>query len=242
MGTLLDSMDAADRALVVECGELAAARDMYAFLVGGAVRDLLLGVASPDLDILVVGDAIVVAQDFARARGGEVQRHHAFQTATVILPSGRRRVDFVTARSETYAKPGVLPAVTAGTLVEDLERRDFTVNTIALSLAPGSVGELTDPFAGEQALRTGEIRFLHEQSFADDPTRILRALRFALRLGYEIEPRTAVALRDAAQGGFLADVTGDRVRRELGKLLSEQRPDRSIDLIRLTVGHLGEAR
>jgi tRNA nucleotidyltransferase (CCA-adding enzyme) len=222
MTALLEGLPADDRKLVLACGERAAARDMRAFLVGGAVRDLLLGRSSPDLDILIVGDAIVAAQDLARLHGGEVLRHHAFRTATVLLNAGARRIDFATARSETYSKPGVLPVVSPGTLEEDLARRDFTINTIALSLHADSLGELTDPFDGQADLAEGQIRFLHEQSFSDDPTRLLRALRFALRLDAEIEPRTARAIRDAARGGFLAGVTGDRVRREFAKLLAEQ--------------------
>jgi len=176
------------------------------------------------VDILVVGDAIAVAQDLARQHDGEVQRHHVFQTATVTLGSGRR-VDFATARSETYSKPGVLPEVIPGTLEEDLARRDFTINTMALALHPEGVGEVFDPCGGEKDMRAAQVRFLHEQSFSDDPTRLLRALRFSLRLDYEIEPRTADGLRAAAQGEFLREVSGDRLRRELGKLLAEQPVD-----------------
>ncbi len=221
MSGLLQALDPRDLQLVLACGELAAARGFRAFLVGGAVRDLLLGRPSPDVDVLVEGDAIAVAQDVARQCAGEVLRHHAFQTATVTLDDGRR-VDFATARSETYSKPGILPEVTPGTLEQDLVRRDFTINTLAVALHPDAVGELFDPCGGEADLHAGCIRFLHEQSFSDDPTRLLRALRFALRMDYEIEPRTAAGIRDAAQGCFLAEVTGDRLRREVVKLLAEQ--------------------
>ncbi len=221
MNSLLQSLDPADLQLVLECGELAAARGFRAFLVGGAVRDLVLGLESPDIDVLVVGDAIAVAQDLARQHDGEVLRHHAFQTATVTLRDGRR-IDFATARSETYSKPGILPEVTPGTLEQDLERRDFTINTMALALHPDGPGELFDPCEGQEDVRGAQVRFLHEQSFSDDPTRLLRALRFALRLGYRIESRTATGIRAAAQGEFLGDISGARLGREFGKLLSEQ--------------------
>ena len=221
MSDLLQMMEPDDLQLVLECGELAAVRGFRSFLVGGAVRDLFLGLVSPDVDVLVEGDAIAVAQDFARRRNGEIQRHHAFQTATVTLKDGRR-IDFATARSETYSKPGVLPEIVPGTLEDDLTRRDFTINTMALALHPDGVGEIFDPCDGEEDIRGARVRFLHEQSFSDDPTRILRALRFALRLDYEIEPRTAAGLRAAAQGEFLREVSGDRLRREFAKLLTEQ--------------------
>ena len=221
MNSLLESLEPAELQLVIECGELAAARGSRSFLVGGAVRDLLLGSASPDVDVLVEGDAIAVAQDLARQHDGALQRHHAFQTATVTLGDGRR-IDFASARSETYSKPGVLPEVIPGTLEADLARRDFTINTMALALHPDSAGEMFDPCGGEKDVRDRQLRFLHEQSFSDDPTRLLRALRFALRLGYEIEPRTAAGLRAGAHGGLLREVSGDRLRREFGKLLAEQ--------------------
>ncbi|NKB89871.1 MAG: hypothetical protein GKS06_16785 [Acidobacteria bacterium] len=221
MKELLGRLDSGDYSLVLRCGEIAAQRGYTPYLVGGVVRDLVLDTPSPDIDIVVDGDAIVVAQDVARALGGEVLRHHAFQTATVTLTDGRR-VDFATARSETYPKRGALPSVAEGNIEEDLARRDFTINTMAIAIAPAAVGALVDPHGGREDLAARQIRFLHEQSFSDDPTRLLRALRFALRLDYEIETRTSAGIRVAAQGGFLGDISGDRMRRELEKLLREQ--------------------
>jgi tRNA nucleotidyltransferase (CCA-adding enzyme) len=232
MSSLLDRLADPTRTLVLQCGDLAAARGYDAYLVGGAVRDLLLGVESPDIDILVVGDALAVAQDFSRARAGQLKSHYAFHTATVELPEGTR-VDFATARSESYERRASLPRVEPGTLEDDLGRRDFTINTLALAVHPaGPPGELVDLFDGVADIEKGVVRFLHEQSFSDDPTRVLRALRFSLRLGYRFARRTEAGMADAARGCYLADLSADRLRRELGKLLAEQPVDGPLELHR----------
>ena len=211
---LLDKLDAEQRELVLACGRFAAERGERAFLVGGSVRDLFLDRDHDDLDIVVEGDGLAVAQALSRSVDGELTRHHAFQTATVSTPGGLR-VDVATARSEQYPRPGQLPQVVPGSLAEDLERRDFTINTMAIDLGPGEVGALIDPLGGIADLRADLIRVMHSRSFADDPTRVLRAIRFALRFGSEIETDTHAWLRQAVAGGYLADVSGDRVRKEI---------------------------
>jgi tRNA nucleotidyltransferase (CCA-adding enzyme) len=216
---LLELLPGPMRDLLRQCASAAAARGESAFLVGGPVRDLILGCAVDDIDVMVVGDGMAVAQAVARQLGGALTRHHAFRTARVDLPDGTR-LDVASARSETYRRPGELPRVAAGELEDDLARRDFTINAMALALDEAAP-ELQDPFGGRADLQAGRIRILHGRSFADDPTRMLRALRFALRLGYELEERTADALADGVRGGFLDSLTGDRLRRELAKLLAE---------------------
>lgn len=246
---LLGALDPRSRRLLERCGELAAGRGEAAYLVGGTVRDLLLGQPAADLDVVVEGEGMALAQALARDQGGHLTRHHAFQTARVDVPpeepqtpespasgppatastdetpEGWVRIDVATARREEYPGPGELPQVVPGTLQDDLERRDFTVNTLAVALNPDRLGELVDPFDGVEALGAGRIEVLHRRSFTDDPTRILRALRFAGRFGYDLEERTATWLEEAIAGGSLDRVSGDRIRRELRYLFEEQPVD-----------------
>ena len=202
------------------CGRIAEERGENAYLVGGSVRDLILGRGETDLDVVVEGEGMAVAQALARSTGGTLTRHHVFQTARVDTRDGMR-IDVATARSEDYPRPGQLPRVVAGSLQEDLQRRDFTINTMAIALDPACHGELIDPEGGVEDLQAGMIRVLHSRSFADDPTRILRALRFVDRFGYPLEEQTGQQLSDAVAGGYLEHVSGARVRRELSYMFSE---------------------
>ncbi len=217
---LLGKLDTDQRELLLSCGRFAAARGAGAFLVGGSVRDLVLGRPHDDLDVVVEGDGLGVAQDLARSMSGELTRHHAFQTAMVTTLGGLR-VDVATARSERYPRPGQLPQVVPGSLRDDLERRDFTINTMAVALGNDRPGTFLDPLGGLRDLHAGRIRVMHSRSFADDPTRVLRALRFALRFGYDIDSDTHGWLREAVSGGYLVDVSGDRVRKEIRLSFSE---------------------
>ncbi|HEX6116061.1 MAG TPA: hypothetical protein VFY99_03105 [Solirubrobacterales bacterium] len=200
----------------------AAAGETPVYLVGGAVRDLLRGVAPEEignLDLAVEGDAI----ELARALGGELREHERFGTATVSV--GGREVDLARTRTEVYARPGALPEVEAASLAEDLGRRDFTVNAIAVALAaPGAV---IDPHGGRLDLAAGLLRTLHRRSFEDDPTRALRAARYAARLGFELEAQTEAALSEAD----LATVSPERVEAELVRLLGEDEWRRGFELL-----------
>jgi tRNA nucleotidyltransferase (CCA-adding enzyme) len=216
---LLERLDEEHLALLRLCGEAAATEQAAAWLVGGSVRDLLLGRAHDDLDIVIEGDGLAVAQRVSRAVGGELTRHHAFQTATVATPQGHR-LDVATARSEDYPRAGQLPQVAPGSLADDLVRRDFTINAMAISLGD-DWGAFVDPEGGRADLEAGRVKVMHSRSFADDPTRILRALRFALRFGYAIGEQTHGWLREAVAGGYLEDVSGDRVRKEIRLMFSE---------------------
>ena len=196
------------------------------FLVGGAVRDLLLGRPSLDLDVVVEGDAVAVATALAEAKGGEAAVHRQFGTATVKI--GGQAIDLATARTETYASPGALPEVQPATISEDLRRRDFTINAIAASLSASSFGEIVDPLGGRADLDTGLLRVMHDQSFADDATRILRAFRYQARFGMALEPHTAELLRGHA--GMLRTISGDRVRHELERIFQEAAPEQALEL------------
>ncbi len=210
--------------LAKAAGELAAARGEKLYLVGGAVRDLFLGRRNLDLDLVVEGDAPSLARQFAKGKGGKVITHARFGTATVTL--GDVSLDMVTARSETYAEPGALPSVKPGTIKDDLFRRDFTVNAMAVSLEPASFGELVDHYGGKSDLDKGLIRILHKASFRDDPTRIWRAVRYEKRLGFRIESETERLLRrDLA---MMDKVSGDRLRHELERILEEDSPEKAL--------------
>jgi tRNA nucleotidyltransferase (CCA-adding enzyme) len=201
-----------------------------AFLVGGAVRDLLRGAPGVDLDIAVEGDARSVARALAHRLSGAVREHERFGTATVTAPG--LSFDLAATRSEVYERPGALPAVEPAPLAEDLRRRDFTINAMAVGLTGDDLGHLYDPHAGLDDLRRGVVRVLHERSFLDDPTRLLRALRYEARLGFAMDPETERLAGAAAAESALRTVSGARVRDELMPLLAEQAADRAVERMR----------
>ena len=196
------------------------------YVVGGPVRDVLMGMPIRDLDFVVEGDGPELARWLAEQLGGEVRVHPRFGTSTLIL--GSCRVDVVTARREIYPKPAALPQVTPGTIADDLARRDFTINSLALPLAEKNP-EIIDVYSGIDDLRRCVIRVLHPKSFEDDPTRIFRALRYEQRLGFELEPGTLDYLNNAVRQGHLSSLTGDRIRHELEKILDEDHPEQALE-------------
>jgi tRNA nucleotidyltransferase/poly(A) polymerase/nanoRNase/pAp phosphatase (c-di-AMP/oligoRNAs hydrolase) len=193
-----------------------------AFLVGGVVRDLLLGRASADLDVTVEGNAPALAQRLRKRHGGSVRAHPRFGTATWMLPDGSK-LDLASTRRESYEPPGSLPRVEAGGLSDDLRRRDFTINTLAVRLDPAAFGRLVDPCGGRSDLRAGVVRALHPRSFEEDPTRALRAVRLASRLRFGIDASTRKWIREAGRSGALGRLSGERLWKELRLLLSEER-------------------
>lgn len=206
------------------------------YLVGGFVRDLLLGVPSgADMDLVVEGDAIVLAKKLAEAHGGRVHSHTRFGTAKWIVQRDLA-LDFVTARTEFYERPTALPTVERGSIKSDLGRRDFTINTMAINLSRDRYGELLDYFGGEQDLERGLVRVLHSLSFVEDPTRILRAVRLEQRLSFRIEERTEELIDDALD--LLDRVSGERIRNELYLIFQEAEPARSL----ARLGELGVLR
>jgi tRNA nucleotidyltransferase (CCA-adding enzyme) len=201
------------------------------FLVGGAVRDLLLGRDPVDIDVAVEGDAEAVAERLAKALEGEVTAHERFGTATVVA-GGVDVVNLAQTRCESYAEPGALPDVEPAGLPEDLSRRDFTINALALALGRDEVGALSDPLGGRGDLSNGLIRVLHPASFSDDPTRLLRAVRYAARLGFTLEEDTERWARSAAADSALKTVSGSRIRDELIDLLAENEAPQAVELMR----------
>ncbi len=205
---------------------LAQGRGVRLYLAGGVVRDLLLSRAIRDLDLVVDGDAIEFARRLAARLRASVRTHRRFGTATLSLPGGER-LDVAGTRRETYPRPGALPQVSAGgSIEEDLARRDFTFNAMALELFPRR--RLFDPFSGRSDLERGLVRTLHRRSFLDDPTRAFRAVRYAHRLGFRIEARTRHAIAEAVRAGAFEGVSGDRIRRELRLILEEPGRARAI--------------
>ena len=191
------------------------------YLVGGPVRDLLMGRPVKDLDFSVEGDAPALARRLSSELGGQVVVHSRFGTATVTADGAR--VDLVTARSETYAHSGALPQVTPGNIQDDLARRDFSINSLALPLASDSP-QVVDYGDGLNDLKMGVVRTLHDGSFTDDPTRVFRAIRYEQRLGFRIEGRTLEQLKDAVNDGPVAALSPDRLRHEVERIFQEENP------------------
>ena len=210
-----DALDALTRA--------ARTSSLSLYAVGGSVRDLLLARPTLDLDLTLEGDAPALAQAVA-AGLADVRciAHPVFRTAT--LKGAGFRIDVASARAETYARPGSLPTVRPGTLRDDLFRRDFTTNAIAIALSGDLTGGLIDPFHGEADLEAGLLRVLHQASFRDDATRILRGARYEARLGFRFEPQTLRWLRRDVR--YLETISGPRLRDELLRVLREPEPQR----------------
>ena len=211
------------------------------YFVGGLVRDILLGQTISDIDMVVEGDAIALAERLADELGGRVIAHKRFGTAKWVLSDTvfasvaenvsadhelPRSADFVTARTEFYTYPTALPQVAQSSIKQDLHRRDFTINTLAIRLDPEHWGELLDFYGGEEDLEKGTIRVLHSLSFVDDPTRILRAARLESRLEFELDPRSEELIEDALP--LLKRVSGDRIRHELELIFREDEPERAL--------------
>jgi tRNA nucleotidyltransferase (CCA-adding enzyme) len=209
---LVDSLPAND--LLRQVAERAPA-----YLVGGVVRDLLLGIEGADLDVAIEGDPGALAD----LPGFRFERDALFLTGR--LERGDLKIDVAQTRDESYPRPGALPEVRPASIGDDLARRDFTINAMALPLSGEQ--ELIDPHGGLDDLRAGLLRVLHEASFVDDPTRALRAARYAARFGFELEPGTAALLSDVD----LSTVSEDRIDNELERVAAEEDPAKSVALI-----------
>jgi len=203
-------------------GEVAAEQGQSLYLVGGVVRDLFLGRTNLDLDLVVEGNAIDLAQQLIEIKQGKIITYPRFNTAK--LQWNNRSIDLATARSETYAKPGALPSVKPSSIDKDLFRRDFTINTMAIELNPSRYGELIDLYGGREDLEHKLIRILHERSFIDDATRIWRGLRYEQRLNFHLEPNTLQLLKRDIP--MLDTISGDRIRYELECILQEEFPEK----------------
>jgi tRNA nucleotidyltransferase (CCA-adding enzyme) len=213
--------------LLRELGNLADEGGVSLYLVGGVVRDLLLKRENWDLDLTVEGDGIAFAQLVADRYGAGLAVFERFATARLAFPDGLT-MDIATTRRESYAQPAVLPTVQPASIEEDLFRRDFTINAIALQLNPRQFGRLLDPYGGQRDLRARALRVLHSGSFQDDPTRIFRAIRFEQRFGFCLERTTLRLLAQAAATNLIQQLSGPRLQNEILSMFAEHDPVRAI--------------
>jgi tRNA nucleotidyltransferase (CCA-adding enzyme) len=218
----------------------AASMGMPCYLVGGLARDLLLNKPVKDLDIIVEGDAIKLGEALVQKHGGKLTPHIKFRTAiwhfpsTFILHAQRSSLDLITARSETYEQAGALPTIKPSTINDDIRRRDFTINAIAIRLDGDHFGELFDPLGGQNDLEQKLIRVLHPRSFIDDPTRIFRAVRYEQRYAFNLESET-LNLINPESLAVISKLSGERIRHELDLIFEEEN---SLQMI-LRAGDLG---
>lgn len=209
-----------------EAGSLAANDGLELYVVGGFVRDLLLGAPSLDLDLVVEGDAIAFGRRLGEQTGAANSRsHQSFGTSQLFYEVGPYlKVDLASSRTERYCRPAAKPVVSGSTLKQDLFRRDFSINCLAIRLHPEHFGELVDFFGGRRDLENGILRVLHNHSFIDDPTRILRGIRFEQRLNFRLETHTLHLLREAMRQQVFEHVLGERVVEEFRLCLAEAQP------------------
>lgn len=235
MQKILKKLPQERRELICLAAEIARHLGYRLYLIGGVVRDLILNRVNLDLDITVEGDGINFAILLAERLNARLIRHRKFKTATVITPD-KVKIDIATARKEFYPFPASLPVVEQGTLIDDLKRRDFTINAIALRFSLGRPLEIIDLFKGRNDIRERKIRVLHKASFIDDPTRILRAIRFEQRYDFRIERDTLRLLKEAINTGMLEEVSAHRVKYELVLMLREERPVKCLRRIKELAG------
>ena len=209
--------------LLKKIGRMSNAHGYAAFVVGGLVRDLVLGVKNLDLDIVVEGEAIKMGHALASDLGAAIVVHKKFGTCSVVTKD-KLKIDLATARKEVYEKPAALPTVQFSSLKDDLVRRDFTINAMAVSINGGSFGQLIDFFGGKRDLAHGRIKAMHDGSFIDDPTRIFRAIRFESRFGFTIDHHTEELVKNAIEQSMFDKVEPQRIRDELILILKEARP------------------
>ncbi len=209
--------------LLRAAGECAERAGMKAYVVGGFVRDLVMRVENLDVDIVVEGDGIRFAEAFAEEQGARVRPHHKFGTAVLVFRDGFK-IDVATARVEYYVKPAALPTVEYSSLKQDMYRRDFVINTLAVRLSPDGFGEVIDFFGAQRDIKEKVIRVLHSLSFVEDPTRILRAMRFERRFGFTIGRHTLNLIRNTVRLELLSRIPKPRLFGELELILKEKDP------------------
>jgi tRNA nucleotidyltransferase (CCA-adding enzyme) len=226
-GRLIQRLPRKIQRLLRQVGALADEQGVALYLVGGVVRDLLLKRESWDLDFTVEGDGIAFARLVAGRYGAGLAVFERFATARLAFKDGLK-MDIATTRRESYAQPALLPTVQPASIEEDLSRRDFTINAIAVQLNQRQFGRLLDPYGGQRDLRARTIRVLHEGSFQDDPTRIFRAIRFEQRFGFRLESATLRLLAQAASTNLIQRLSGPRLHNEILLLFAEHDPVRAI--------------
>lgn len=209
--------------LLEKCGKLSHDMGFQLYIVGGFVRDILLDRDNLDVDLVVEGDGIAFAKKLASELGGRVRAHHKFQTAVVILED-EQKIDVATARLEYYEHPAALPTVELSSIKMDLYRRDFSINALAVHLNPNNFGKLVDFFGGQKDIKDKIIRVLHSLSFVEDPTRIIRAIRFEQRFSFRIGLQTEKLIKNAVDLNIFHKLSGSRIFHELRMIFEENNP------------------
>ncbi len=221
-----------DLPLLEKAAGLASAAGLELYAVGGCARDWAMGRQSEDIDFLLSGDPLPVVEGLEKEYGGRHQKFAPFLTIRFFSTAGRR-LDFARFRSETYSKPAALPAVSpAASAAEDLKRRDFTCNAMAVRLNGPEAYRLIDPYKGLEDIKAGLVRALHKKSFEDDPTRVFRAARFCGRFGWQLEAGTLELAHAAVRSGFPGLLSRERLRNELVKILAEKDPLPALELLK----------
>ncbi|MCL1889690.1 MAG: CBS domain-containing protein [Desulfovibrionaceae bacterium] len=208
-------------------GRLADRLKTPVYIVGGFVRDLLLDRVNLDMDLTVEGDGMAFGRSLAEELRGSMREHKKFQTVMVLYndDEGRKRhIDVATARLEYYEHPGALPTVELSSIKMDLSRRDFTINALAIRLNSNYFGDLVDPFGAQRDMKEKSIRVLHSLSFVEDPTRVLRAVRFEKRFGFRMDQQSEKLIKSCLQLGFLRNLSGSRLFNELKHIFNEKNP------------------
>lgn len=212
--------------ILKELSRLTARHAVDLYLVGGTVRDILANVAPVDVDVMAAGDTARLVESILQEDAAAMKKATAFGTWSITIRG--IDLDLSTARRETYDRPGALPAVFPGTVRDDLARRDFSINSMAISLAADSWGDLLDPHGGVRDLERGVVRVIHDGSFQDDATRILRAIRYVCRFGFRLESRTRTLLKRGLP--YMSTISPDRVRREIERIVREPRAAAMIEM------------
>ena len=220
----LEKLDDTNLSHIKTVGRLAQDANMRSFVVGGVVRDLVLGQNLKDLDIAIEGDAIKVAQEFAKKIDGQIVVYKSFGTATVTLENNFT-LDFAMTRTETYKKPGAMPSVKLGDIFSDLSRRDITINAMAINISPDEYGTLLDEFNGLDDLNQKIVKVLHANSFNDDPTRLFRVVRYNNRFNFTIDDGTLDLMKGSVAKGCLKTISVTRIQRELKLIKQEDNAD-----------------
>lgn len=230
-GRLLESLPKKIVSILDDIGKLAETENMQAFVVGGFVRDLLMKNENFDIDIVIEGDARKFACRYAEVKGGKASIHEKFKTAVVVLPDGFK-IDFATARTEYYMTPAAAPEVEEASIRNDLYRRDFTINAMAIRLDGKNYGLLLDFFSGQKDINEKKIRALHSLSFVDDPSRAFRAIRFAVRFDFSIGSHTERLIKHAESLNLFGQIVGQRLFLELKYILDEQKYMKAFELMK----------
>jgi len=228
---MLSGLTSAERKIIQGISALAAKRGERAYIVGGFARDILLGLPNLDIDCVVEGDACGLAGELSTELGvGNISLNKKFNTAKIT--TGDLTIDIASAREEKYTEAGALPTVRLSTIRQDAMRRDFSINALYISIHPRDFGKLCSEQSHLDDLKKGVIRVFHDKSFEDDPTRIFRALRFAARFGFRIEPRTRRLLQKAIKDGMLEKISPFRAKREIMFLLGEINAPEAVKMAR----------